>query len=678
MSNPLPVPRLNAESPNAGAESQASSKIFAGDPGSSRDPDTTDESSVFFNIFGLQRTGTNLARLSLVRNFAVKFAPRAPEWKHGPALNTARTVDGRQINFILCVKNPYAWIVSCYRYFQRHHRSDGTVALQFLANPAMSFETFVTSPTYEFKSPVHRWNEMYFHWMAVLPRDRTHIVRHEDQLTDPLRVLRDIQAKFRLVPKQMPLVTEDRHVGVGMRLGHSMDFGYYANHEYMDAFTPMLAEFVDKTLDWNLMSHFDYPQQNSSNAPRVSNFLGRSTEILAEATALDQLNDAVKRLPTDLPRTCDGRGLVICAGGAKYLPCAWVCLNMLRRHGCKLPVELWHLGEAELPTSIKSLMEPLNTTCVDAFEIRRQFPIRHLGGWELKPFAMLYSRFREVLLIDADNVVTRDPSFLFETPQFQKTGAVFWPDFDRLSPERSIWKLTGVPYQDEPEFETGQILIDKCHCVQPLFLTLWFNHHSDFWYRHLFGDKETFHMAWRKLEWAHSMPKRGIFPLESTMCQHDFDDRRIFQHRNMAKWQIRGNRRVEGFEFEEDCVKLVEMLAPLWSELSGIAFYEATDKSATERSAAERLAATVWTYNRVGYDSRPMTFRLDGTVGDGSAGMEVFWDIREIDGMLFLDILSHDALTCRLKLVNENTWAGRWIRFEEMPIELTPSQRTSV
>ena len=38
----------------------------------------------------------------------------------------------------------------------------------------------------------------------------------------------------------------------------------------------------------------------------------------------------------------------------------------------------------------------------------------------------------QVLLIDADNTVCCDPEFLFETPQYMSTGALFWCDMYAL------------------------------------------------------------------------------------------------------------------------------------------------------------------------------------------------------------------------------------------------------
>src|SRR5205085_704151 len=125
-----------------------------------------------FKLFGLQRTGTNLMQLLLGRNFNTISCESGTEWKHGKVADPARTLHGELLRFILCVKNPYAWLDSCYRYFQRSWRADRTVAPQFKSNPTMSFPDFVRSATYNFQSPVHRWNEMNRHWLNELPLDR--------------------------------------------------------------------------------------------------------------------------------------------------------------------------------------------------------------------------------------------------------------------------------------------------------------------------------------------------------------------------------------------------------------------------------------------------------------------------------------------------------------------------
>jgi hypothetical protein len=260
-----------------------------------------------------------------------------------------------------------------------------------------------------------------------------------------------------------------------------------------------------------------------------------------------------------------GRGIVICGGGVRMFANAWVCIQMLRRLGCSLPIQLWHATERELDNRMRALVAPLGVECVDAEQQQRRYPARLAHIWAIKPYALLYCPFEEVLLLDADNVPVANPEPLFDTPQFRGAGAVLWPDFGRLGRGRSAWKLFGVPYRDECEVESGQVLLNKERCWRAMNLCLWYNQQSELFYDHVHGDKETFHLAFRKLNVPYAMPSRRIYRLPAVMCQHDFQGRRIFQHRNGAKWDLFGpNRRIRGFWFESECRRFLSELAERW------------------------------------------------------------------------------------------------------------------
>ena len=50
------------------------------------------------------------------------------------------------------------------------------------------------------------------------------------------------------------------------------------------------------------------------------------------------------------------------------------------------------------------------------------------GRWASRPFAILASSFKRVILSDADAVFLQDPSLLLQEPGFMKTGALFYRD----------------------------------------------------------------------------------------------------------------------------------------------------------------------------------------------------------------------------------------------------------
>ncbi len=267
----------------------------------------------------------------------------------------------------------------------------------------------------------------------------------------------------------------------------------------------------------------------------------------------------------DYPGGFAGRGIVICGGGARMFTNAWVCIHMLRHLGCTLPIQLWYRGVEEMDDAMRGLISTQGVECVDILDQLRRHPAALDHVWAMKPYALLRCHFQEVLLLDADNVPVANPEYLFEEPEFRRTGAVFWPDFGRLGRDSSAWKLFDVPYQDEPEFETGQVLVDKEKCWRALHLCLWYNERADLYYRHVHGDKETFHLAFRKLDVPYAMPEHPIHPLNGTMCQHDFSGKRLFQHRNLAKWNLNGpNRRIQDFWGEEECRSFLRQLAAKW------------------------------------------------------------------------------------------------------------------
>jgi ADP-heptose:LPS heptosyltransferase len=382
---------------------------------------------------------------------------------------------------------------------------------------------------------------------------------------------------------------------------------------------------------------------------------------------------------SDAPPTFQGRGIVMCGGGRRYFPCAWVAINRLRDLGCRLPIELWFLGPLELDEPMRDLARPLDVACIDGRRHRRAasanaLPWTRLGGFELKPYAIAHSRFREVLFLDADNVPVRNPESLFDTVEYHAHGALFWPDYGRLARSRPIWDVCGVPYRDEPEFESGQIVIDKTRCWKALQLTLWYNAHSEFFYQFIHGDKDTFHMAFRRTDTPYAMPSAPIHPLDYTMCQHGFDGERMFQHRNQAKWLLgQPNLRIHGFWDEEICLHHLRTLEHKWD--GRIENEQEASVYADGRLAvvAMKLVDRPFRYCRMGHDSRLLSFLRNGTIGQGAATNESYWDLLLRDDEPLLEIAAVDRTTCLLQHDGTGVWRGRWLVHEGMPIELVPA-----
>ncbi len=310
--------------------------------------------------------------------------------------------------------------------------------------------------------------------------------------------------------------------------------------------------------------------------------------------------------PSDYPTDhFSGQGIVICAGGPVYFPCAWVCLNTLRHLGCTLPIEWWYLGPHEMNDEMIRLVSTLNVRCVDALKELPSNTASKIGSWELKPHAITHSRFEEVLYIDADNLPQKDPRFLFETTAYQQTGALFWPD--RYQPHntappflrREAWDICQVPFQDEPEFETGQLVINKKRCWRALQFTCYLNAHPEFYYAYFYGDKDTFHLAWRKLNQDYALVPYGVSEFQMGMVQHDWDGHPLFIHRNDGKWTLKQNAKLNDIPHENDYHRFIQILFDRWSGIIYKIPHELTE--AEQKVYINLVKSASWTCALTGF-----------------------------------------------------------------------------
>lgn len=371
-----------------------------------------------------------------------------------------------------------------------------------------------------------------------------------------------------------------------------------------------------------------------------------------------------------------GRGIVICAGGARMFTCAWVAINVLRRLlGCTLPIQVWHLGAREMGPPMRALLEERGVEVVDAHIVRQDHPAAALGGWELKPYAIAHSRFRDVLLLDADNVPVADPAFLFETPQFRETGAVFWPDVVRIAPDNPIWQICRVPFRDTPAFETGQIVLDKQRCWAALALTMHLNENSDFYYQHIYGDKDTFLMAWLMRQQPYAMTPHLPKRLPATLCQHDFEGRLLFQHRNGAKWILWGkNTRVPRFRHEEECRGFIAELQGLW----GGRVFNPPSRSESALAVEKALSGRHFRYVLISAGEREIELLPANRIGAGRSLSEQVWYVIDGSGRAELVIADEERPTARLSAGADGAWRGHRLIGEQMPVELLPAAPTVV
>jgi len=215
---------------------------------------------------------------------------------------------------------------------------------------------------------------------------------------------------------------------------------------------------------------------------------------------------------------------------------AWV----LRSYGCTLPIQFWFLpGEMEEIEFCELHARRVAATC----HVVDTSGMRCVHGWQIKINAILQTEYQQIIHLDADNIVTRDPSYLFDCEAFQQNAAMFWMDNPNVNDfhGRIIedqWKRTGATRTDRiNDIETGQMVIDKIRGAKALQIVKHFADRADYWEGFnggergvWYGDKTSFHMGFKLTETPHYIQpwnrwNAGGFyehcdPSNEVICQH--------------------------------------------------------------------------------------------------------------------------------------------------------------
>lgn len=266
-------------------------------------------------------------------------------------------------------------------------------------------------------------------------------------------------------------------------------------------------------------------------------------ELLAEAAANPQP-------PPEFPID---RGIVICGGGWKFFPSIYVTIRTIRHLGITLPIQVWYLGDKnEFDLRMAQALSPYDVGWIDANSFHRQNP--HTGirrpidhGWQLKPYAACYSPFREVICLDADSTPVRPLSVLLDHPEYQRVGACFFPDQAPL--QASQWERFGLPPCGLPGLESGQFVVDKGRHWRPLWVTRWMNDFYEYvWHLdamglkgHLYGDKDTFAIAWQACGHEMCVPRSRPGFESGAFLQYNFEGHVQFVHYTRNKFKLPGD-----------------------------------------------------------------------------------------------------------------------------------------
>ena len=202
-------------------------------------------------------------------------------------------------------------------------------------------------------------------------------------------------------------------------------------------------------------------------------------------------------------RQYNGKG-IITASSDKFMLQTLVSLNILRNHGCDLPIELFYADESEMDEADKMCLElSLKIKCINV-QSYDEFKDYNARNFSIKAIALYLSSFDETLWMDADIIPLMNFEELFEHEHYRTHHHVFFNDlfahhkyenaFSKKT--RDLYKTFGVEVEEgTPETDSGMYLIHKNKFPKdfiPINVTLNTNPNA---YENVYGDKELYRLS---------------------------------------------------------------------------------------------------------------------------------------------------------------------------------------
>lgn len=124
-----------------------------------------------------------------------------------------------------------------------------------------------------------------------------------------------------------------------------------------------------------------------------------------------------------------GRGIVITTGN-EHFQYAFLLIRTLREVlNCTLPIELAYGRDEDLSIEKRIMLKQFkDVACIDLSIRANVYILKGVWGWWWKAYAVLLSRFDEVIFIDADVILMVDPVTLFDHINYKTFGQLLYRD----------------------------------------------------------------------------------------------------------------------------------------------------------------------------------------------------------------------------------------------------------
>lgn len=235
---------------------------------------------------------------------------------------------------------------------------------------------------------------------------------------------------------------------------------------------------------------------------------------------VEKLRHHSKTFKRSLPMFA-GKGIVLPYYHQAHIINILFVVESLKKHRCSLPICVVYNGEYIDESGI-ALLHQYKIQSID-IQNKVSMDASELDGRQLRVFALVYSPFNEVMLIDPEIVLLMNPEVFFTNELYQSTGALFW----RRKKKKSFndrktfrWLNAVLPYKkmDNPmllkQSPTAQdstiVLFNKESHGKTLHKLYILNKYWDTTYSYIDMEHDTF---WISAELAKE--PYAFYPLES-------------------------------------------------------------------------------------------------------------------------------------------------------------------
>ncbi|KAF8939668.1 mannosyltransferase putative-domain-containing protein [Dissophora ornata] len=253
---------------------------------------------------------------------------------------------------------------------------------------------------------------------------------------------------------------------------------------------------------------------------------GTSYDLYQQSAMPDSTTETSR---TTRGRGAKNRGIVMCVGD-KHSIYARSTVKVLREVlGSRLPIEIFYAGDKDLSKANQEWFAQFEDLSVIDITTKLDQDLLQISGPIIKPFAMLVSRFQEVILMDSDAYFLQDPAILFEDGGYNEVGTVFF--YDRTVPNKAAgvnkraWLDSFLPSvsnhpsktrwfrsKGDQDQDSGVVVLDKKRHFIGLLAICKMNdvpERNQATYRATWGEKESFWIGMEMIQERYSFIRFG-------------------------------------------------------------------------------------------------------------------------------------------------------------------------